>query len=288
MNLPQNKKETFGNIVAELIKLDNIVAVVLGGSFATGRATENSDLDIGIYYNEKKPFNIEEIKRIAEKQSVENVPIVTDFYQWGPWVNGGAWIHTESGKVDFLYRNLDQVKSTIESAISGEWQKHYEQQPPYGFSSVIYLAEIENCIPVFDTEDIISKLKSSIKNYPPKLKETIIQQGLWAAEFTLINAVDFAEKDDFYNTFGSITRTVKNIVDVLFAINETYPIGDKKAIEILSKLSLSPNNLASRVNTTLTADKNSLSENIFLLRRLFDDVVELTDGVYKPQFDFKK
>src|SRR5690606_28010372 len=99
-----------------------------------------------------------------------------------------------------------------------------------------------------------------------KLKETIIQQGLWAAEFTLINAVDFAEKDDFYNTFGSITRTVKNIVDVLFAINETYPIGDKKAIEILSKLSLSPNNLSSRVNTTLSADKNSLSDNIFLLR----------------------
>lgn len=288
MNLPQNKKETFDNIVAELIKLDNVVAVVLGGSFATGRATENSDLDIGIYYNEKKPFNIEEIKRIAEKQSVENVPIVTDFYQWGPCVNGGAWIHTESGKVDFLYRNLDQVKSTIKSAINGEWQKHYEQQPPYGFSSVIYLAEIENCIPVFDAEGIISKLKLSIKNYPPKLKETIIQQGLWAAEFTLINAVEFAEKDDFYNTFGSITRIVKNIVDVLFAINETYPIGDKKAIEILSKLSLSPNNLVSRVNTALTADKNSLGENIFFLRRLFDDVVELTDGVYKPQFDFKK
>lgn len=80
MNLPQNKKETFDNIVAELIKLDNVVAVVLGGSFATGRATENSDLDIGIYYNENKPFNIEEIKKIAEKQSIENVPIVTNFY----------------------------------------------------------------------------------------------------------------------------------------------------------------------------------------------------------------
>lgn len=288
MDLPQNKKETFDNIVTELKKIDNVVAIVLGGSYATGRAAENSDLDIGIYYHEENPFNIEEIRKIAEKQSIDNNPVVTDFYQWGPWVNGGAWIYTSSGRVDFLYRNLDQVTNTIENAINGEWQKHYEQQPPYGFSSVIYLAEIENCIPVYDSEDIISSLKTSIKPYPPLLKNTIIQQGLWSAEFTLINAEDFASKGDYYNTFGCITRTIKNLVDALFAINEIYPIGDKKAIEILSKLSLSPQNLEFRVDTILTAEKNSLNNNILLLRQFFDDVVKLTKGVYKPQFNFKK
>ena len=37
--------------------------------------------------------------------------IVTGMDEWGPWVNGGAWIQTPVGKVDFLYRNLDQVQA---------------------------------------------------------------------------------------------------------------------------------------------------------------------------------
>jgi hypothetical protein len=57
----------------------------------------------------------------------------------GTWVNGGAWIQTSSGQVDFLYRNLEQVTATITKAKNGEWENDFEQQPPYGFSSVIYL-----------------------------------------------------------------------------------------------------------------------------------------------------
>jgi hypothetical protein len=39
------------------------------------------------------------------------MPVVTGTYEWGPWVNGGAWIQTSAGKVDFLYKNLDQVRT---------------------------------------------------------------------------------------------------------------------------------------------------------------------------------
>jgi hypothetical protein len=35
-------------------------------------------------------------------------------YEWGQWVNGGAWIHTPAGKLDLLYRNIDQVKRVLD------------------------------------------------------------------------------------------------------------------------------------------------------------------------------
>ncbi|WP_161662281.1 nucleotidyltransferase domain-containing protein [Pedobacter sp. V48] len=286
MNLPKDKQKTFDNIVADLKSIDHVVAVVLGGSFATGKATENSDLDIGIYYNGNQPFHITAVKSVAEKYATDQAPTVTDFYQWGPWVNGGAWLQTESGKVDFLYRNLDQVTNTIENAQNGKWDNHYEQQPPYGFSSVIYLAEIESCIPAYDKENTISKLKSAIKNYPAKLKQTIIQEALWSAEFTILNADGFAQKEDYYNTFGCITRALKSIVNALFAINEKYPIGDKKAIEILTYETYVPKDFHSRVNSILIANKNSLTHNLEALKALFQDAVRSTNGNYKPLYRF--
>jgi hypothetical protein len=286
MKLSKDKQKTFDEIVADLKNIDRVVAVVLGGSFATGKATEKSDLDIGIYYHGDLPFSIDSIKAVAEKHAIDHTPTVTDFYQWGPWVNGGAWLQTESGKVDFLYRNLEQVATTIENAQHGKWDNHYEQQPPYGFSSVIYLAEIESCIPAYDAENIVSKLKSAIRNYPPKLKQTIVQEALWSAEFTIINAEGFAQNEDYYSTFGCITRALKSIVNALFAINEKYPIGDKKAIEILAHSPDVPKDLSSRIDAILIADKNSLTNNLEALKELFQDTVRLTNGGYKSLYRF--
>jgi len=119
------RQETLNNVVNDLTQTENVVAVVLGGSFAVGKATSTSDLDIGIYYSNKNPFDIGDIKSIANKYAIAD-PTVTGFYEWGPWVNGGAWIETASGKVDFLYRNIEQVTSTIEAAKREDWENHFE------------------------------------------------------------------------------------------------------------------------------------------------------------------
>ena len=282
MNLPPIKQETLNHIVNDLKSIDNVIAIVLGGSYATGNATDTSDIDIGIYYFDDKPFDIETIKSVAEKYAIDNAPTVTGFYEWGPWVNGGAWIQTASGKVDFLYRNIDQVKSTIEKAQHGEWENDYEQQPPFGFSSVMYLAETKSCIPLYDPNAVISELKTAVRDYPPKLKESITRLCLWHAEFTIWHADYFLRKNDVYNTIGCLARAVKNIVTVLFAVNELYPISDKKAIDILEKTNRKPSALTEKIENILCADKNSIGHNILLLKSLFDETVQLTGGGYKP------
>jgi hypothetical protein len=288
MILPQKKQQTLNNIVADLKQIENIMAIVLGGSYAMGTATDASDLDIGIYYYEKKPFSLDDIRSVAKKYAINNDLTVTGFYEWGPWVNGGAWIETASRKVDFLYRNIEQVKSTIEKAKKGEWENHCEQQPPYGFLSVIYLGETKNCIPLYDPHEIISKLKSEVRVYPIKLKETIIQQSLWSAEFTIWHADYFLKKQDIYNTMGCLTRAVKNIVNTLFALNEIYQIGDKRAIEILEKTEKHPANLKEKIANILCVNKNTINNHLDVLESLFKETMELTNGFYKPFYKLKK
>src|SRR3954452_11463874 len=98
MALPKEKQEILDNITADLKRIANVRAIVLGGSYATGNATDTSDVDIGIYYFGKESFDIQDIQSIAQKYAGNNKPTVTGFYEWGPWVNGGAWIKTACGK----------------------------------------------------------------------------------------------------------------------------------------------------------------------------------------------
>lgn len=286
MKIPENKQKLLADITNELKLIYGVKAIVLGGSYAVGLATENSDLDIGIYYSAQHPFDIKEIKRVAEKFADNNQqPTVTGFYEWGPWVNGGAWINTPIGEVDFLYKNIDQITQTIDNAKNGIWENNYEQQPPYGFSSVIFLAETYYSIPLYDPDEVIKTLKESIKQYPQKLKHSVIQQSLWSAEFTIWQAEKFALKADIYNTVGCLTRAMNNIVSALFALNEIYPMGDKRAIELIEQAKVKPVNLTSRVSDILCCGKNSLEHNVEQIKRLFNETAGFTNGQYKPYYE---
>lgn len=271
-------------LIADLKLVEGVRAVVLGGSYAIGMATEGSDLDLGIYYSEQQPFDIEKIKAISEKYADNEQPTVTGFYEWGPWVNGGAWINTANGEVDFLYKNIEQITKTIENAKNGIWENNFEQQPPYGFSSVIFLAETNNSLPLYDPEEVVKNLKESVKQYPPRLKQSIVQQALWSAEFTIWQAEKFASKVDIYNTVGCLTRAINNIVSALFALNETYPMGDKRAINILEQAKIRPVGLAAKIDNILCCNQHTLIDNVLQLKNLFDEIVAFANGQYKPYY----
>lgn len=286
--LTPEKEARLTEIVDDLRQLPFVKALVLGGSRAAGGAAADSDIDIGIYYTGNEPLNVPDIRAIAAKYDPDGSSTVTGPYEWGPWVNGGAWLRTSAGNVDFIYRNISQVEKVIAEAHAGIWENDFEQQPPYGFSSTIYLAETRYCIPLYDPEGIIARLKEKVTDYPPALKRTIIRQALWAAEFTLLQLPSFARKHDVYSTAGCLTRSVKNIVSALAAINEIYLMGDKRAITILSRQAKIPAGFAQAVTDILTIRPESQDANITKLRSLFESVCELAEGAYAPMFQFNK
>lgn len=264
-----------------------MVAVVLGGSYAAGTSDESSDLDIGLYYHEAKPFSITEIRRIADNISNQGAAVVSDFYEWGPWVNGGAWIQTEAGKVDFLYRNFDQVERTIRDARQGIIAHDYDQQPTFGFYSVIYLAEIQACVPLFDPGSQIVRLKHQVEVYPPRLKRAIVRECLWSAEFTLGFARKFAARGDVYNTVGCLTRVVSNLTQVLFALNERYFIGDKKVMEKIASFPVLPGGYVQQIESILSSPgkaSGELERTVSHLETLWHSVVLLAGDMYQPKY----
>lgn len=287
-SLSLQKQELLESVVGQLSRVPGMVAVVLGGSHASGSAHAGSDIDLGLYYEPAHPFEIEEIRKVAESISLDLPPTVTDFYGWGPWVNGGAWIHTAQGKVDFIYRNLDLVNRTLDEAEHGIWQHDYDQQPAYGFYSIIYLAETSICIPLYDPQAVIAELKQRVAVYPPMLKQTVIADTLWSAEFSLAHARGFAQQGDIYNTAGCFTRVASNLTQTLFALNEVYFIRDKKVFNVIDQFSLRPDEYTKKVEAILAHPGSSVVElerSTAALTAVWRTVTSLPGVNYIPKFN---
>lgn len=270
-------------LLKTLSAVPGVVAIVLGGSYAEGTQTATSDMDIGLYYRPGAPFDLAAIRAAAEAVATQP-PTVTEFYAWGPWVNGGAWIQTAAGKVDFLYRNLDQVEQTIQEAQAGIMRHDFDQQPTFGFYSVMYLAETRICRPLYDPDGVIARLKESVAVYPPALKRKAIADSLWAVEFTLLHADGYAAKGDVYNTVGCLTRSATNLAQALFALNETYFLTDKRALRTIGTFALQPQDYGARLNAILACpggDVTALQASVAAVRQLWREAGELAGEYYK-------
>ena len=264
-------------------------AVVLGGSYARGTARPDSDLDIAIYYSEQSPPDIEAVRRCVEGFALADTqPVITNFYEWGPWVNGGAWIQTSGGKLDLLYRNMDQLQRVLDESQDGIYHHDFYQQPTFGFVSVIYLAETKWCSPLMDPRDLLSGFKRQVEVYPPRLRKKLIGDLLWMAEFTFLHAEGFAERLDIFNTVGCLARIAFMLVQSLFALNEEYYFGDKGSLQAVDQFGRQPPNFSMRLQAVLslpTPSVQDLQHVVHQMRVLWQEIVALTEGQYVPKFN---
>jgi predicted nucleotidyltransferase len=290
--LSPKQRELASSLAQRLGAIRGIAAVVLGGSHARGRARPESDIDLYLYYSEAAPFSIQDIRGLAETVNDTPSPVVTDFYGWGPWVNGGAWLTVGGQRVDFVYRNLEHVGRVIAEAEAGRYEVDYPQQPPFGFFSAAYLGEVAVCVPLFDPDARLGGLKRRVADYPEGLRRAVVQDCLWAAEFGLAAvAPKFAGRSGAYGTAACLTRAVNQLLLALFALNRKYLMDDKTALAEVAEFDRAPREFGSRVQKTLAHLGASPAEHAAAVESvadLFRETVALADGLYQPRFTLPK
>jgi predicted nucleotidyltransferase len=233
-------------LVDHLKPVRGIKAIVLGGSYARGTQRPDSDLDIGLYYHANLPLDIDQLRTLARSINDTPQPTVTDLGGWGTWVNGGAWLTIEGQRVDWLYRDIDFVSSIIDDCHAGHIRSDYWQQPAYGFHSFMYCTELAICRPLFDPDQVLAPLKAKVAHYSPELKRTIVKTFLWSARFTLDNTSKPASRGDTYIVTGCLARTIHCLVQVLYALNETYYLSEKTLATDLRSFHLQPEQFLER------------------------------------------
>jgi predicted nucleotidyltransferase len=282
------QRQILSSLAEQLGAIKGVCAVVLGGSHARGRALASSDLDLGILYSEASPFSIERIRELAEAVNDSAGPVVTGFYEWGPWVNGGAWLKIRGQHVDFIYRSLEHLERVVADAEAGRYELHYAQQPPFGFFSATYLGEIAVCVPLFDPEARLDPLKRRVAQYPEAMRRAIVKDYLWAAEFGLeAFARKFAARGDAYGTAACLTRAVNHLVLVLFALNRAYPLNDKTALAEIAEFARAPREFGPRVQRTLAqvgTEPSELGRAVEGVAELLRETIALGDGLHQPRY----
>lgn len=286
--LSATQRELVSSLSTRLASIPGVAAVVLGGSHARGRARLDSDIDLGVLYSETDPFAVHSVRELAAAVNDTPDPVVTGFYEWGPWVNGGAWLTIGGQRVDFIYRSLEHVARVLDDAEAGRYAHDYLQQPPFGFFGPTYLGEIAVCIPLFDPAARLDGLKRRVSVYPELLRQAVVRDQLWMAELTLgAFAPKFAARADAHGTATCLTRATNHLVLALFALNRTYPLNDKTALAEIAEFEQAPREFGPRINelfACLGASVAELDAAVERVGHLLREATELASGLYEPRF----
>ena len=182
-------------------------------------------------------------------------------------------------RVDFLYRNSDFVSRILDDCNNGIIEIDYLQQPPYGFYSYMYCAETQICKPLYDPDNILYMLKAKVAVYPQALKQAIIQRNLWSANFSLENGQKAAKRGDIYFTAGCVSRAMSMLIQVLYALNDTYFLSEKNLAKHTSTFRVLPSSFSKRVEAILSnvgSDAEQLTRSISSTYLLLHDLQVLS------------
>ena len=253
-------------------------AIALGGSYAKGTADDEADVDLYLFARAVLPN--EERTRTASAFSPEIESVVS----WGDdarFTNVGTDFRFRGRNVECWLRNVEHIERSIAECQRGVVRRELLTWTTTGFYNHCCLSDLTVMLPLDDPFDIIARWKSQVATYPPKLREAIVRQhlpaaGFWPDNFHYLSAI---EREDVIYATGIVQQVVHNLVQVLFALNETYFPGDKQLEAALAHLPRQPTRLCERIRALLwpgaPATTRALREQRESLRSLLADVRNL-------------
>jgi hypothetical protein len=236
--------------------VSGVVGVVLGGSRARGTADARSDTDIGVY--RRGELDLSALREIAAEYPGSTV---AEPGEWGPWVDGGAWLATPGSKTDLVWRDLDRVTAILAEAQQGVVRCEAQVGHPLGFFSYAYLAELATAKVLVDRVGTVAEVLAALDPYPPALAAAVEQRYGFEARFSVGNAAVPAARGDRFAATGFLFRAIGCLVHVLHARAGVWLATEKNAVASASKLSCAPTDFTSRVDHVLsTMDVNAAEE----------------------------
>ena len=86
---------------------------------------------------------------------------------------------------------------------------------------------------------------------------------------------------------GCITRIVSDLVQTLYALNETYFISDKRLYQDVERFNIKPENFAGRIHRVLGDmgyDQPGLEEALLAAESLLNDMIALCGNSYSAKY----
>ena len=257
-------------LARRLTAVGGVVGVVLGGSRARGTHTAASDVDLGIYY--RPPLDVSGLGVLAREVAGPDAA-VTGTGEWGPWVDGGGWLHIEGTPVDWIYRDVDRVRDSWREARNGTFALHAQVGHPLGWPNFAYAGEIALCRVLADPSGELGPLHEAAGRYPPLLRSTVVTRALWEASFSIDIARKAVHRQDTVYVAGCLFRAIGLCAHALHARAGQWLVNEKGAVAAAGLLGGPPPGFAPRAHAIL-GDLGTSSRH---LSQALDRTADLVD-----------
>ena len=244
-------------MVEDYKKLDEIEAIVLGGSSTANMSDRRSDFDIYIYWSGKEP-DVEKRRQIAEKYS-DNPEVDNHYFE-----TGDVYYLKETGKpIDIMYRSTDGIEANIKWV----WE---EYNASLGYTTC-FVDNVNKSEILFDRNGWFKKLQEKTKTpYPEKLAENIIKKNFAYLKDVMFSYYDqlksAVEREDFVSVNHRSAAFIASCFDIIFAKNKILNPGEKKLVSFaLKNCEILPENFEKDINTLavgIVSERLAAAENL--------------------------
>lgn len=239
---------------------DQPYAISVGGSLGKGTWDHHSDVDFRLFTDQ----------RVAWPN--ENPDLWADCYAgMARWKERGV-------NIDGIWsRSVAEIDADLARWFNGDYQPVDMVWTIWGYH---ILTDINNQFVIEDPYGIIAAWKSRLSVYPPALKRTILEKKLaslryWRTDYHYAHKV---ERGDVVFLAGLTAKLVHEMIEILFALNETYYVGDGSNLTFVEKFKVAPENFSQRVRAVLYPQgQNALYAQCSGLAELVDEVITLAD-----------
>ncbi len=265
--LQQDFPPVIQSIFAEFIPIcrklagDQRYAISVGGSLGKGTWDNRSDIDFRLFTDREL---------IWPKQQPE---------LWtGYFAAIAAW--KERGvNIDGVWpRTVGEIDAALDAWLGGEGKPVDLVWTIWGYH---ILTDVYNQFVIEDPYGIIAGWKERLNVYPPALKQTILSKytaslRYWRTDYHYANKV---ERGDVVFLAGMTSKLVHEVIQILFALNETYYPGDGWNLRFAEQFSIVPADFPARVREILyPGAADAFARQYTALLSLIDEVLQLVDG----------
>ncbi|MDL9935272.1 nucleotidyltransferase domain-containing protein [Gordonia sp. ABSL1-1] len=270
--------ETMDRIANDIVAVDGVIGVTLGGSRARGDAGPDSDVDLGVYY--EGSLDVAALSTLARRWSGSGAEVVGPG-TWGPWVDGGGWLTIEDTAVDWLLRDVARVREQWQRAGDGEFAFHMQVGHPLGFLDVAYAGELAQARVLADPGNVLWPLHTAMRTYPPALRQAMVHL-LWEAGFVLIFARKAVRQNDLAFISMALSRSLMLCSHVLYAHNSVWATNDKGLVPGVARLAEAPPDFADRAAEAIAAVRGSGEDLVDAIERV-QSLVGETEKIAAPE-----
>lgn len=242
-------------------------AVTIGGSRGKRTADVRSDVDFRLFCDE-----------------IADGPRFWETALWQTFVQAVARWRDQGINIDYCWvRTVAEIDAQLDSWLSGPIQPVSHVWTVWGYH---LLTDLANQVVLEDPHGLIAAWQARLTPYPKGLQQAIIKKHLgsltyWRTDYHYRNKV---ERGDVVFLASLSARLIHDIIQVLFALNETYYVGDGNNLHYVAKFAIQPSDFAERVTAILYPQPTA---NVLIIQyeailRLIDEVKVLIAQVNSP------